>query len=277
MCAVVLLDDLDDLPVGMEEDEPAAAVDVVEPFLVAEHEELSPVCRADQEAALAAPVVREGDRVAFGVQRPVNHPMPVDDEHVPELEQFLGLLGEVEVELEPDKPLEFSLYLRIPSWSEWSEVEVNGAKLEEPRPGAYYMIRRTWRRGDRVRLSLDMSVKLIKAHPFVLSCSGRVAVKRGPLIYCFEQADNPMDVWSIALPSDARLEPHCEENLLGGVVTLRGRGYALNLERWKDVLYAPVASRTEMVPVEVKAIPYYAWANREPGPMIMWVHSREQK
>ena len=183
--------------------------------------------------------------------------------------------GEIEVELEPEKPLELSLYLRIPSWSEWSEVEVNGTKLEEPRPGAYYMIRRTWRRGDRVRLSLDMCMKLIKAHPFILSCSGRVAVKRGPLVYCFEQADNSVDVWSIALPSDARLEPHYEENLLGGVVTLRGKGYALNLERWKDVLYAPAASQTEMVPVEVKAIPYYAWANREPGPMIIWVHSRE--
>jgi len=146
--------------------------------------------------------------------------------------------GLVELILKPWDERLFSLYLRIPGWCRQPGLRINGAPAEAPLiPGSYVELRRTWKDGDKIRLSLPMPVQRILCNPMVSENADRVALKRGPIIYCLEQADNPgVDVWNIVLPEDTRLSCHYEPNLLKGVSVLRGRALALE-EDFGERLY----------------------------------------
>jgi DUF1680 family protein len=101
-----------------------------------------------------------------------------------------------------------------------------------------------------------------------------VALRRGPLVYCLEQADHPVaDVWDIVLPDEAELTPEFIPGLLGGVTVLRGQAIAQGAEEWTRRLYRPkqILREPSTSPVSITAIPYYAWANRDPGPMQVWI------
>ena len=180
--------------------------------------------------------------------------------------------GLVEMKVRPDRIDEFSLFLRIPEWCRDARVTINDAEELRPRPGAYLELRREWEWDDRVRLEMSMEPVLLESHPHVTCNTGRVAIRRGPLIYCLEQVDNPgCDVWDLAIiPGELRAE--YEPELLGGIVVVRGRALALDVSDWRGRLYAPLSEvKVRTREVTFTAIPYYAWANREPGPMIVWV------
>ena len=178
--------------------------------------------------------------------------------------------GVVEVEVRPEGVDEFSLYLRVPSWARSARVEVNGRGAGPARPGSFFEVRRRWREGDVVRLGLDMGPTLLESHPWVSYNTCRAAIRYGPLIYCLEQADNGHDVWSLAIVPEG-LRAEWRPDLLGGVVSVRGRALALDLSGWAGKLYAPLGSvEVPAREVEFTAVPYYAWGNREPGPMVVW-------
>ena len=183
--------------------------------------------------------------------------------------------GEITITVKESSDDAATLYLRIPAWAEGAELEVNGEALDsEIEAGDYAPIPIIEGAGTTIRLTLSMPVERIESHPHVLSNRGRIALKRGPLIYCIEQADNPeADVWDILLPDDSALTPEWRADLLGGVMTLRGPAVALDGEEWEGALYAvyqPTPTET-LRPIILTAIPYYAWANREPGPMLVWI------
>jgi len=178
--------------------------------------------------------------------------------------------GAVEVEVRPSHVDEFSLLLRVPGWCREARLEVGGVEAR-PRPGVYAEVRREWEWGDVVRLDMAVEPVLLEAHPHVTCNTCRVAIARGPIIYCLEQVDNPgCDVWDLAILPDS-LRAEYRRDMLGGVVVVRGRGLALDASAWSGKLYAPL-SRVEVKAREVEftAVPYYAWGNREPGPMIVW-------
>jgi DUF1680 family protein len=184
--------------------------------------------------------------------------------------------GKVEVILQPTEETSFSLFLRIPSWCRKVEVLVNGeAAKERVQPGKYLEIRRLWRPGDRLQLSFYMPIERIISHPHLMENTDRVALRRGPIIYCVEQADNPdSDVWSLMLPFDSSLRVEWVPNLLNGVMIIRGEASTIDTEESKDQLYHQVTDSSHKVrPVRFTAVPYYAWANREPGPMTVWIRS----
>ena len=189
--------------------------------------------------------------------------------------------GNVEISVEEGEG-EFGLLLRVPSWcEEGCTVAVNGNALDIPvSPGSYAEIRRTWRAGDTVHLDLPMPVRRVECHPYVAENAGRVALMRGPLLYCVEGADNPgLDPRDLVLPADEEPSANPDPSLLGGVVALDARVEILAPDRsWEDRLYRtarpePEGSR-EAGPTTARAVPYYAWANREPGPMRVWLRSR---
>ena len=187
--------------------------------------------------------------------------------------------GNVEIEVGGEG--DFGLMLRVPSWcDEESRIEVNGETMDTiVSPGSYVEIRRTWRANDTVRLSLPMPVRRVECHPHVAENAGCVALMRGPLLYCVEQADNPgLDPRDLVLPTGSDISAHFDHGLLGGMTALKIRAEVLAPDdAWDGCLYRPapgqpVARRVQSV--ELTAVPYYAWANRKPGAMRVWLMCR---
>ena len=187
--------------------------------------------------------------------------------------------GEIEITINPAEESAFSLYVRIPGWCKKADVKLNGKNLEgEILSGRYFEINRLWKKGDKVHLSLLMPIERIISHPLVMENNDRVALKRGPIVYCLEKTDNPgFDVWSIVLSDDTYLSAEWKPNLLGGVIVIRGEALAVNTEKFGEKLYLPKTDvKCETRRVKFTAIPYYAWANRERGPMTVWIRSPEK-
>jgi len=183
--------------------------------------------------------------------------------------------GEVEITIEPESEPEFSLMLRVPGWCDGADISVNGQKIaSDVQPGRYFELKRSWRKGDKVELSIPMRVQMLTAHPRVESSWNRIAFKRGPIIFCLEHEDNPgFDVWCAGIRVNSEPIAEFRPDLLGGVMTVKCDGIASEMGIWEDKLYLPIGSvsQTER-PVRITAIPYYAWANRDPGPMTVWMN-----
>jgi len=177
--------------------------------------------------------------------------------------------GRVELRVDPEPSGALSLLLRIPGWCDGARLSLNGEALRDvERTKGYARISRSWKAGDVVALELPMPVVRVECDPRVRDNVGRVALQRGPLVYCLEQADNPGGVLNLAVPSDAALVAEQRPDLLGGVTVIRGSAWRLNAAAWGHQLYrpAPMPQRAEFT-----AIPYYAWDNRAPGEMTVWV------
>jgi len=177
----------------------------------------------------------------------------------------------VMITVNPERREEFTLALRIPGWCRGAKLELNGASLSLRsivRKG-YAKIKRTWKRADKVRLTLPMPVERIEAHPSVREDCGKVALQRGPVVYCLEQVDNGPDLADICLPRNARLKAKFTKNLLGGVVVVSADAYRRDRAGWKGALYKRAPSATRRI--RIKAVPYCVWGNRKEGEMIVWM------
>lgn len=185
--------------------------------------------------------------------------------------------GKIRLEVEPDEAAgSFALALRIPGWCKHASLKLNGTAYplnDQTVVNGYVRIEREWVAGDAVELELDMPVQRIYSHPLVRANAGKVALQRGPLVYCLEEADNGANLHEIVLPREAELTAAREESLLGGVVTVRAEAEKLREEDWTNGLYSPEAAPGTK-PHPVKFIPYYAWANRGEGEMTVWVRER---
>ena len=179
--------------------------------------------------------------------------------------------GRIKVSVAPEKPAVFGLNLRIPGWSRNAKLTVNGESLDvggSTKLG-YVHIQREWKAGDQVELTLPMPVERIEAHPSVREDAGYVALQRGPIVYCLEQADNPVSLHNIILPRDAELESYSEANLLGGIAVIKGSALVVDDSDWDSTLYR--AKSAELKPIDITAIPYCVWDHREPGEMRVWI------
>jgi hypothetical protein len=176
--------------------------------------------------------------------------------------------GEVTITVEPEKPFAFALHLRVPGWCRReAALAVNGVKVEPKAGKGYVTLSRTWKAGDVVRLTLPMPVERVYADPRVKADVGRVALQRGPVVYCLEGVDNGGAVRNLVLPREAALAACFEKDLLGGVVVVTGDGLAAS-RPGEEVVTKPV---------KFTAVPYYAWDNRAPGPMVVWVAEDPEK
>jgi len=184
--------------------------------------------------------------------------------------------GNVEIAVTPAEASEFTFYVRIPGWADTASVAVNGKSVSGVKPGSYLPVRRRWAAGDVIQLKLEMPVHVLTADPRVADDTDRVAVQRGPLIYCLEELDQPSGVELSGVAMDVGQKPgsqfHSEfdKGLLGGVVVLRHTG-AVYERPASNVLYPRYSAEpAKTKPVPLTFIPYYAWANREASAMQVW-------
>ena len=188
--------------------------------------------------------------------------------------------GKVSISVNPEKPTEFDLFVRIPGWannqpvpgdtyryltssSEKISIAVNGIPAIYKMANGYAVINKSWKKGDVVELNLPMPVRRIVAIEKVKDDQSRVALQRGPLVYCFEHPDNEGKVMDIVLPDKAIFKTAFKATLLDGIVSIQTQ--------------APVAKisagglTVNSVNRIVTAIPFYSWANRGKGQMQIWV------
>jgi DUF1680 family protein len=206
------------------------------------------------------------------------------------IETALGSGGAVRLRMETRYPWEgavrlavedadghaWPLALRVPEWCARPALRVNGAPVAAAAdPDGYLRVERPWRAGDTVELDLPMDARLIEPHPAVESTRGCLAIERGPLVYCVEQPDQgDAPVAELELDPARPLEPRWAPDVLEGVVVVRAPGYRVDASAWRDRLYRPFRSGAPAPPrqrAELTAIPYFAWANRGPGAMRVWI------
>ena len=173
---------------------------------------------------------------------------------------------EVAIEIRPAAPLEFTLRLRIPGWCRGATLAVNGRPQPVAPVNGYAVLRRVWQVGDQVVLTLPMPIERVRADPRVATAAGKVALQRGPVVYCVEEPDNGTNLAALALPRTAALTARHDAALLGGCTVIEGQGVRFQPG---PSLYTTTPPATASV--RVRAIPYGLWANRGEGEMRVWI------
>jgi len=185
--------------------------------------------------------------------------------------------GTVKIAFENAPAENFSLFLRIPYWAENATISVNNrTALAVQKPGTYHEIRRKWSDNDSVNVVFDMPIKMVHANPNVLENRGCVAIQRGPVVYCLESVDHETSIFDIVLPVDSEgktrgLKAQFEPDLLGGVVAINGPAPAYGRSISSKTLCSFESFDEYLEPTGIKAIPYFAWANRGPSDMTVWI------
>jgi DUF1680 family protein len=175
--------------------------------------------------------------------------------------------GDVKINVSPEKEGTFSVYLRVPGWAENQPVPstlynfestdihqvtiaVNGKPVKLNRQNGYAVLTRDWKKGDQIDYELPMDIRKVKANELVKDDSGKVAIERGPIVYCLEGVDNPK-IDQTELTDNTQLTASFQPNLLNGVEVISGKDPSLG--------------------EQFTAIPYYVWNNRGADKMKVWV------
>jgi len=178
--------------------------------------------------------------------------------------------GQVQIEVFPTHEAEFGMFVRIPGWAQNRPVPgdlyhymetykgkptlaVNGEAMDLDLVRGYARILRTWKDGDVIMLELPMPVRRVQSHPNVVENTGKIALERGPLVYCVEGIDHDGEALNLILPENAECFVEYDPDFLEGLVVIKGKAFQSGKIR------------------ELTAIPYYAWSHRGVGEMTVWL------
>jgi uncharacterized protein len=183
--------------------------------------------------------------------------------------------GTVSVTVTASPAESWTLSLRVPHWCAEVSVAVNGEPVKASPADGYLRLARPWQAGDTVTLELAMPVRLTQPDPRVDAVRGCVALERGPLVYCLESTDQPADTRldDITLLPAAEVTASWRPELLDGVTVVETAGRRRSRpvrQDWWPYQQAGTA-RPDSEPVALTAVPYFAWANRDPGAMRIWI------
>ncbi|UHG94011.1 glycoside hydrolase family 127 protein [Spirosoma oryzicola] len=191
--------------------------------------------------------------------------------------------GAIAFTVNPATAKAFELAIRIPGWARNQpvpgnlyafanqssapvELTINGKKVDYKLEDGYAILSQTWQPGNVIRLSLPMEIRRVMASKNVKADEGKVALERGPIVYCAEWPDSPNGhVLDLVLPAQASLQAEFKPDLLGGVEVITGQ-----VEKVKRT----ATNQLETSPATLTAIPYYTWANRGAGEMAVWMGTR---
>jgi DUF1680 family protein len=187
--------------------------------------------------------------------------------------------GDIKIEVTPKSKQQFTLKVRIPGWvrnevvpgnlytySDGKQpgytVKVNGSPVDGPLDKGYFVISRQWEKGDVVEVQFDMEPRTVKAHPDVVADNGRIAVERGPVVYCAEWPDNSFSVLSVLMNRKPAFTIEGKPGLLYGIHQIKTAAQTLSYDG---------KGRLQTNDVTLSLIPYYAWAHRGKGEMSVWL------
>jgi len=179
--------------------------------------------------------------------------------------------------IQPERAATWTLAVRIPGWCRGAKLQVNGEAVEPLIKKGYAILKREWLAGDRVTLVLPMPVEQIEAHPSARQDCGRVALQRGPVVYCLEAVDNGGNLNDILLPANPAFTiQRGKSGIFAGVPRISAKTHRRNVSEWKGELYRPQGSSRQMA-CNITAIPYFMWGNRAPGEMLVWIRAAEAR
>lgn len=187
--------------------------------------------------------------------------------------------GDINLEVSPAKQQEFTLKLRVPGWVQGSvaasnlysyadkkalsyAIKVNGEVVTSTLQKGYFSINRIWKKGDQVEVHFDMQPRMVKANEAVEADRGKVAIERGPIVYCAEWADNDFNIFSVIFNKKSSFDVQENQDLLYGINSIQTQAQALSYEGDGKLITKEV---------KLKLIPYYAWAHRGSGDMAVWL------
>lgn len=201
------------------------------------------------------------------------------------METNYPLDGNVKIQVTPAKTISFKLYIRKPGWCSGTavpgglysfdtadtapseiKISVNGKEIAASEENGYFFIDRTWKKGDMVEYSMTMEAKRVIARDEVLANKGRIALQRGPLVYCIEGADNEGKAWDFIFPGNAAIAEKTYFVSDEKVIALSSKVPVLTIGA--DGLSAGTIIR------EITAIPYYSWCNRGNNQMQVWLPTK---
>ncbi len=188
------------------------------------------------------------------------------------IEQRTGYPWDGRIVLTIKKGAEAALNLRIPGWASAASAKLNGEALVNVAPGSYLKIERHWQEGDQVEIDLPMRARLIRSNPRVDENRGKVAVMRGPIVYCLETPDLPQGVspLDVALDRNAALNVRHVDDVLGGYCAIDTQGVQLSTIPDDNALYGEYMPRFEQR-IPLTLVPYYVWNNRGMAEMTVWM------
>jgi DUF1680 family protein len=183
----------------------------------------------------------------------------------------------------PKSSSAFNMQIRIPGWAQNEvmpsdlysfagsssgkvEIQVNGQPVDYTLEKGYAQINRNWKKGDVVEVNLPMEVRKVVANENIKEDIGKVALQRGPIVYCAEWVDNEGKASNILVPADASFTSEFKPNLLNGVTVIKSEVPVINIDQKGQNITTTKRTFT--------AIPYYAWANRGKGEMVVWFPER---
>lgn len=167
-----------------------------------------------------------------------------------------------------------TMALRLPAWVRTYRLNINGKYAKTHMEDGYLYIQNELNPGDEIVFDMDMPVMVMRANPRVRATAGKIALVRGPVVYCLEEADNGFDLHAISVNAGQNMEYRFDPDLLNGVGTITAEAFREINSGWDDnELYAD--HRPEKVPCSAVFVPYYAWNNRGTGEMTVWV--REER
>ncbi|HOY19298.1 MAG TPA: glycoside hydrolase family 127 protein [Haliscomenobacter sp.] len=189
--------------------------------------------------------------------------------------------GMIKLTVNPEQPQSFALKIRLPGWAKgnpgagalykfldegpanFATLKVNGQAQNLKLDNGYLILERSWNKGDVVELNLAMPIRRVVARDEVKDNENRMALQRGPLVYCVEGVDHNGSAWNLIVPDQVTFTPQWRPDLLGGVMTLTGTGMAI--VPTKDGIGA------QTIKQKISAVPYFSWCNRGSNQMLVWL------
>ena len=175
--------------------------------------------------------------------------------------------GNIQFSILADEPIQVTFAFRIPSWCQFETITVNGEAVEFTIDNGYMHISHLWTSDDVIELDLAMPIQRIHANPKARNMAGKIALQRGPLVYCLEAIDNGDELTAISVPRDSELELMSDDGILTGIPIIQGQ--AIRQQAITHDLYS--AQALDQDAVTITAIPFAFWANRGGGEMRVWI------